>query len=154
VMFDVQFPLPGGKARLVPARVTSADEVPDTGYPMVLMTGRQLEHWHTGSMTRRASVLDALEPEAVVTVHPDDLRRLGVQAGDTVQLATRRGTLRATARLDAGLQPGQLFMAFCYTEAAANLLTNPALDPVAKIPELKFCAARIEAVPSHEGAAP
>jgi formate dehydrogenase major subunit len=154
VMFDVQFPLPGGKARLVPARVTSADEVPDTEYPMVLMTGRQLEHWHTGSMTRRASVLDALEPEAVVTVHPDDLRRLGVQAGDTVQLATRRGTLRATARLDAGLQPGQLFMAFCYTEAAANLLTNPALDPVAKIPELKFCAARIEAVPSHEGAAP
>ncbi|HJV62725.1 MAG TPA: molybdopterin-dependent oxidoreductase, partial [Albitalea sp.] len=151
VMFTQRFALPGEKARLVPAQVLPADELPDPDYPMVLMTGRQLEHWHTGSMTRRTAVLDAIEPEAVIAVHPDDLRRIGARAGDTVRLRTRRGSVHASARLDASLQPGQLFMAFCYTEAAANLLTNPALDPYAKIPELKFCAARIEAVQALEG---
>jgi formate dehydrogenase major subunit len=151
VMFATRFPLPGDRARLVPARPSPADELPDAEYPMVLLTGRQLEHWHTGSMTRRAAVLDALEPEAVINVHAADLRRIGAKAGDTVQLRTRRGSVRATARVDASLQPGQLFMAFCYTEAAANLLTNPALDPFAKIPELKFCAATIEPVPSLQG---
>jgi len=149
VMFGERFPMPGDKARLVPAQVSSADELPDADYPMVLMTGRQLEHWHTGSMTRRARVLDAIEPQAVINVHAGDLRNLGAQPGDMVQLRTRRGVVRATARVDAGLQPGQVFMAFCYTEAAANLLTNPALDPFAKIPELKFCAARIEVPSPH-----
>ncbi|HJV94973.1 MAG TPA: formate dehydrogenase subunit alpha, partial [Albitalea sp.] len=148
VMFGESFPLPGGKARLVPAQVSAADELPDAAYPMVLMTGRQLEHWHTGSMTRRSAVLDAIEPEAVISVHPADLAALGVDAGATVQLVTRRGAVHAAARVDATLQPGQLFMAFCYTEAAANLLTNPALDPFAKIPELKYCAARLERSPS------
>jgi len=143
VMFAQHFPLPGDKARLVPASVSPANELPDDEYPMVLMTGRQLEHWHTGSMTRRAAVLDAIEPEAVINVHASDLRRIGAGPGDTVTLVTRRGRVHASARVDASLQPGQLFMAFCYTEAAANLLTNPALDPFAKIPELKFCAARI-----------
>ncbi|HEX6363035.1 MAG TPA: molybdopterin dinucleotide binding domain-containing protein, partial [Albitalea sp.] len=146
VMFADSFPLPGGKARLAPARTTPADELPDREFPMVLMTGRQLEHWHTGSMTRRTAVLDAIEPEAVISVHPEDLQRMGVGPGEHVRLMTRRGSLRAAARVDAGLQPGQIFMAFCYSEAAANLLTNPALDPFAKIPELKFCAARIERV--------
>jgi formate dehydrogenase major subunit len=154
VMFAEHFPLPGDKARLVPAQVSSANELPDANYPMVLMTGRQLEHWHTGSMTRRAAVLDAIEPEAVINVHASDLRGVGAAAGDMVTLHTRRGSVRATARVDASLQPGQLFMAFCYTEAAANLLTNPALDPFAKIPELKFCAARIEAVPLHSSTRP
>ena len=148
VMFAEHFPLPGDKARLVPARVSAANELPDADYPMVLLTGRQLEHWHTGSMTRRASVLDAIEPDAVICVNPLDLQRLGAQPGDPVRLLTRRGEVRATARIDAGLQPGQLFMAFCFTEAAVNLLTNAALDPFAKIPELKFCAARIEAAPA------
>jgi len=134
--------------------VSAADELPDAAYPMVLMTGRQLEHWHTGSMTRRASVLDAIEPEAVINVHASDLRRIGAAPGEAVLLRTRRGSVRATARVDASLQPGQLFMAFCYTEAAANLLTNPALDPFAKIPELKFCAARIEAPATRESPAP
>lgn len=151
VMFATRFPLPGGKARLVPAQPSPADELPDADYPMVLLTGRQLEHWHTGSMTRRAAVLDALEPEAVIHVHATDLRRIGAKAGDAVRLSTRRGSVRAIARVDASLQPGQLFMAFCYTEAAANLLTNPALDPFAKIPELKFCAASIEAVSTLQG---
>jgi formate dehydrogenase major subunit len=151
VMFHDHFPLPGDKARLVPAQVLPANEMPDDDYPMVLMTGRQLEHWHTGSMTRRAAVLDALEPEAVIHVNASDLARIGAHAGDLVQLHTRRGQVSASARTDATLQPGQVFMAFCYTEAAANLLTNPALDPFAKIPELKFCAARIEAVPLLEG---
>jgi formate dehydrogenase major subunit len=146
VMFAERFPLPGGKARLAPARSTPADELPDAEFPMVLMTGRQLEHWHTGSMTRRAAVLDAIEPEAVVSVHPADLQRIGVQPGGQLRLATRRGSVRAVARVDPGLQPGQLFMAFCYSEAAANVLTNAALDPFAKIPELKFCAVRLEPV--------
>jgi formate dehydrogenase major subunit len=149
VMFAEHFPLPGDKARLVPTQVSSANELPDAEYPMVLMTGRQLEHWHTGSMTRRAAVLDAIEPEAVISVHASDLRSIGAAAGDMVVLHTRRGSVRATARVDASLQPGQLFMAFCYTEAAANLLTNPALDPFAKIPELKFCAARIGPTEHH-----
>jgi formate dehydrogenase major subunit len=98
-------------------------------------------------MTRRSAVLDAIEPDAVISVHPADLAALGVPAGATVQLVTRRGAVHAAARADTSLQPGQLFMAFCYTEAAANLLTNPALDPFAKIPELKYCAARLERSP-------
>jgi formate dehydrogenase major subunit len=149
VMFASRFALPDGRAQLVPVALSPAAELPDTDYPMVLMTGRQLEHWHTGTMTRRAAVLDAIEPEAVLMVNEADLRRIGARPGDPVWLHTRRGSVRAAARLDAGLQPGQLFMAFCYSEAAANLLTHAALDPFAKIPELKFCAARIEhAAPS------
>jgi formate dehydrogenase major subunit len=144
VMFSQHFPMPGDKARLVPAQVSSANELPDAQYPMALMTGRQLEHWHTGSMTRRATVLDAIEPEAVVTVHAADLRAIGAQPGDTIRLHTRRGSIHATARIDASLQPGQLFMAFCYTEAAANLLTSPVLEPHAKMAGLKVCPVRID----------
>ena len=147
VMFAENFPMPGDRARLVPARVSAANELPDAAYPMVLLTGRQLEHWHTGSMTRRASVLDAIEPDAVICVNPLDLQALGLPPGAVIRLLTRRGEVHALARVDTGLQRGQLFMAFCFTEAAVNLLTNAALDPFAKIPELKFCAARIEAVP-------
>jgi formate dehydrogenase major subunit len=119
-------------------------EEPDDEYPMVLTTGRQLEHWHTGAMTRRASVLDELEPEAVASLAPAELRRLGLAAGDRVRVTTRRGTIELKARSDSAVAPGQVFIPFCYAEAAANILTNPQLDPFGKIPEFKFCAARVE----------
>jgi formate dehydrogenase major subunit len=145
VIFIDDFPTADGRARFVPAPFTNADELPDDEYPWVLITGRLLEHWHTGSMTRRASVLDQIEPDPVAMLHPDDLSRLGTRAGEHVRLSSRRGSITAFAGADPGLQPGQVFLPFCYHEAAANLLTNAALDPAAKIPEFKFCALQVAA---------
>ena len=118
--------------------------MPDADYPFVLTTGRQLEHWHTGSMTRRASVLDALEPEATCSLHPATLRRLGVPPGGTVRLTTRRGSVALKARADRAVAEDMVFIPFAYVEAAANILTNPVLDPWGKIPEFKFAAVRVE----------
>jgi formate dehydrogenase major subunit len=129
----------------VPADLISADERPDAEYPMVLITGRQLEHWHTGSMTRRASNLDALEPEPVASIHPLDLEALGAEPGDVVTIASRRGEIALYARADDGTPRGAVFVPFCYYEAAANKLTNPVLDPFGKIPEFKYCAIRVSA---------
>jgi formate dehydrogenase major subunit len=143
VIFTERFPTAGGRGRFVPAQFRPAAELPDADYPFVLITGRVLEHWHTGAMTRRSEVLDALEPEAHVDVHPQDLAALGFGAGEFVTLETRRGKISARARAEAGLARGTLFMPFCYAEAAANLLTNPVLDPFGKIPEFKYCAARL-----------
>jgi formate dehydrogenase major subunit len=144
VIFTECFPTVSGRGRFVPASFRPAVELPDADYPFVLITGRVLEHWHTGAMTRRSEVLDALEPEAHIDAHPDDLATLGCRAGGFVTLETRRGKVSARARADAGLARGTLFMPFCYAEAAANLLTNPALDPFGKIPEFKYCAAKLE----------
>jgi formate dehydrogenase major subunit len=113
---------------------------------MVLTTGRLLEHWHTGAMTRRATVLDAIEPEAVAHLNPSELRRLAVEPGEHVCVTTRRGSIELAARADRDVPPGLVFIPFCYAEAAANVLTNPALDPFGKIPEFKFCAAKVEKV--------
>jgi formate dehydrogenase major subunit len=143
VVFVEDFPTATGKARFVPADIIPADERPDAEYPHVLITGRQLEHWHTGSMTRRAMVLDAIEPDPVAMLHPLDLAALGVQPGDIVTLASRRGSVSLYARADDSSPAGSVFVPFCYYEAAINKLTNPALDPVAKIPEFKYCAVRI-----------
>lgn len=145
-IFTDGFPTPNGRARFVPAEYTCADELPDEAYPLVFTTGRQLEHWHTGSMTRNVPVLNALEPEPVVSIHPEEMADQGVVAGATVRVESRRGRLNAVVRPDPGLQRGTLFMAFCYHEAAANLLTNETLDPVAKIPEFKYCAVRLSSV--------
>ncbi len=145
VIFTERFPTASGRGRFVPAQFRPAAELPDADYPFVLITGRVLEHWHTGAMTRRSKVLDALEPEAHVDANPDDLAALGCKAGAFVTLETRRGQVAAKARADSGLARGTLFMPFCYAEAAANLLTNPALDPFGKIPEFKYCAARLGA---------
>ncbi|GIK25715.1 MAG: formate dehydrogenase subunit alpha [Betaproteobacteria bacterium] len=143
VIFTERFPTPDGRGRFVPAQFRPAAELPDADYPFVLITGRVLEHWHTGAMTRRSAALDALEPEAHIDAHPDDLAALGWKTGEFVTLETRRGKVSARARADAGLARGTLFMPFCYVEAAANLLTNPVLDPFGKIPEFKYCAARL-----------
>ncbi|MCZ6565347.1 MAG: formate dehydrogenase subunit alpha, partial [Gammaproteobacteria bacterium] len=143
IIFIDSFPTENGLGKFVPAKLTNAAELPDDEYPYVLITGRQLEHWHTGSMTRRAAMLDAIEPVPVASLHPDDLKKIGAQAGDRIRLASRRGHIECFARDDDGLSLGQVFMPFCYNEAAANLLTIDALDPFAKIPEFKFCALQI-----------
>ena len=144
VVFTTDFPREGGRARFVPADIIPADERPDAQYPMVLITGRQLEHWHTGSMTRRAMVLDALEPDPTALIHPLDLAALGGQPGDVVTIASRRGSVSLFARADDGTPRGAVFVPFCYYEAAINRLTNAALDPFAKIPEFKYCAVRVQ----------
>jgi len=143
VIFTDAFPTATGKARFVPADIIPAAERPDEEYPTVLITGRQLEHWHTGSMTRRAGVLDAIEPEPVALVHPLDLAALGGQPGDLVTLVSRRGQVSLFARADDGTPRGAVFVPFCYYEAAINKLTNAALDPFGKIPEFKYCAIRM-----------
>ncbi|WP_188263155.1 formate dehydrogenase subunit alpha [Azospirillum tabaci] len=144
IVFGDGFPTASGRGRLVPADVIPPAEEPDAEFPMVLTTGRQLEHWHTGSMTRRAQVLDDLEPEAVAYMSPADLRRMGAKGGDRMKVTTRRGTIELKARSDYNVPSGLVFVPFCYAEAAANVLTNPKLDPYGKIPEFKFAAARIE----------
>ena len=143
VVFTDHFPRPSGRARFVPADIIPADERPDAEYPLVLITGRQLEHWHTGSMTRRSAVLDAIEPDPVALIHPQQLERLGIQPGELMTVATRRGHVSLYARADEGTPEGAVFVAFCWAEAAINRLTNPALDPVAKIPEFKYCTVKV-----------
>jgi len=144
IVFGDGFPRPSGRARFTPASVIAPDDVPDEEYPMILTTGRQLEHWHTGSMTRRATVLDAVEPEANCSLHPSTLRKLGIEPGGTVRLTTKRGTIDIMARADRAVSPDMVFLPFAFVEAAANILTNPAIDPYGKIPEFKFSAVKVE----------
>jgi formate dehydrogenase major subunit len=145
VVFIEAFPTASGRGKFVPADLISAAERPDAEYPMVLITGRQLEHWHTGSMTRRAAALDYIEPEPVASVHPLDLDALGVAPGGALTIASRRGSISLYARADDGTPRGTVFVPFCFYEAAANMLTNPVLDPFGKIPEFKYCAVRVTA---------
>ena len=146
VVFDKGFARPGGFGKLVAAKLTPPDETPDKEFPFVLTTGRQLEHWHTGAMTRRSTVLDALEPSAVASLSRNEIARIGVKPGDMIRVSTRRGNVELAVRQDDAIPDGVVFIPFAYVEAAANLLTNPALDPFGKIPEFKYCAARVEAV--------
>ena len=147
IVFTEKFPTPTGRLTLVPASGTPAAEKPDAEFPLVLITGRQLEHWHTGSMTRRSTVLDAIEPMATASLHGDELARLGVQPGALVGIRSRRGMVKVRLRRDDGTPRGTVFMPFAYVEAAANLLTNAALDPFGKIPEFKYCAVAITVLP-------
>jgi len=144
IVFGNGFPRPEGRARFTPADVIPPDEAPDADYPMILTTGRQLEHWHTGSMTRRSVVLDAVEPEANCSLHPKTLRKLDVAPGGWVRLTTRRGSVMLLARADRAVAEDMVFLPFAFVEAAANLLTNSAIDPYGKIPEFKFCAVKVE----------
>lgn len=144
VVFVEDFPREGGRARFVPADIIPAAERPDAEYPMVLITGRQLEHWHTGSMTRRASVLDAIEPDPTALIHPLDLAAMGGKPGDVLTIESRRGEVTLWARAEEGTPRGVVFVPFAYYEAAINRLTNAALDPFAKIPEFKYCAIRVK----------
>ncbi len=142
-VFIDDFPTFDGRVKLVPADIIPADERPDADYPFVLITGRQLEHWHTGSMTRRATVLDALEPIATASLCGADMMTLGLAAGDVVTVQSRRGEVVIHVRRDDGTPQGAVFIPFAYYEAAANLMTNAALDPFGKIPEFKYCAVAV-----------
>jgi formate dehydrogenase major subunit len=143
VVFTESFPTPTGRGKLVPAVIIPAAEQPDGEFPFVLITGRQLEHWHTGAITRRAAVLDAIEPDPVASLHPLDLDAIGAAPGDVITVESRRGIISLYARADDGTPRGAVFIPFCFYEAAANLLTNPALDPFGKIPEFKYCAVKV-----------
>ncbi len=145
VMFGEGFPTANGRARFVAAEHSGADELPDNDYPFILVTGRVLEHWHTGSMTRRSKALDAIEPEAFVSVHPEDAAAQGIKPGDWIEVRSRRGNIRLAARIETATQPGSIFIPFHFREAGANILTTDKLDPDGKIPEFKFCAVAIEA---------
>ncbi|MBC7609460.1 MAG: molybdopterin-dependent oxidoreductase, partial [Polaromonas sp.] len=142
-VFIDRFATNDGRVHLVPADIIPANERPDAEYPFVLITGRQLEHWHTGSMTRRATVLDAIEPMATASMCGADLLEMGLSAGDVITVQSRRGEVAIHVRRDDGTPQGAVFMPFAYYEAAANLMTNAALDPFGKIPEFKYCAVAI-----------
>ncbi|WP_282077983.1 formate dehydrogenase subunit alpha [Epibacterium ulvae] len=146
IVFGDGFPRAEGRARFTPAAVIPPDEAPDADYPMIMTTGRQLEHWHTGAMTRRSRVLDAVEPEANCSLHPRTLKLMGVEPGEMVRLSTRRGSIEIMARADRAIAEDMVFVPFAYVEAAANILTNPAIDPYGKIPEFKFSAVKVEKI--------
>jgi formate dehydrogenase major subunit len=155
VLFDERFGTDDGKAHLVPAEWLPAKELPNEEFPFVLNTGRLLEHWHTGSMTRRSYALDAIQSEAHVYLNPDDAARLGVTSGDFVRVSSRRGSIEVRALVSHRDTPGTCFMPFHFREAAANVLTIDEVDPTAKIPEFKFCAVKVErvgAAATHEPA--
>ncbi len=153
VVFGERFATPDGRGRLVPALPEPADELPDADWPFVLITGRQLEHWHTGAMTRRAQALDAIEPEATASLQPAELARLGLRAGEFAAIESRRGRIVLRVRADDGVAAGSVFVPFAYAEAAANLLTKPTLDPFGKIPGFKYCAVRVSRAPAPTSAA-
>jgi formate dehydrogenase major subunit len=152
VIFAQGFPTADGRGKIVPADLLPPDEVPDEDYPLVLTTGRLLEHWHTGAMTRRAGVLDAIEPEGIAAMNPREIERRGLRQGMTVRIETRRGKVEALLRADREVADGMVFMPFCFNESPANALTNPQLDPFGKIPEFKFCAAKVEKADAMEPA--
>src|SRR5437660_1202152 len=145
-LFDQRFPTADGKASFVPVEYGPPVELPDAAYPFVMNTGRQLYHWHTGTMTRRATGLDQREPTAIMEINPADAAALGLEDGDLARVTSRRNALLISCRISDRVAPGQVFVPFHFREAAANLLTNPVLDPYAKMAELKCCAVRVEAV--------
>jgi formate dehydrogenase major subunit len=144
IVFGDGFPRADGRAKFTPANIIAPAEIPDDEYPMILTTGRQLEHWHTGSMTRRTKVLDAVEPQANASLHPRTLRKMGVEPGESIDIETRRGKISIMARADKAVSEDMVFLPFAYVEAAANMLTNPVVDPYGKIPEFKFSACKVE----------
>jgi len=143
-LFAERFPTADGRATLTPVRYLPSSELPDEDFPFVMGTGRQMYHWHTGTMTRRAKGLDAREPVPTVEISPADASDLGIHEGDHVRVVSRRNAIRIAARISDRVGRHQVFVPFHFREAAANLLTNPALDPYAKIPSFKVCAVRIE----------
>ena len=144
VIFGEGFPTNNKKGKLVPAKLISPDEKPDEKYPLVLTTGRLLEHWHTGSMTSRSKVLNTIEPQPYVHLSKNEMKKNNFSQDEQVQLSTRRGKVSVKVRFDKMIPDGMVFMPFCFENAPANLLTNQALDPDGKIPELKYCAAKIQ----------
>ena len=137
------FPTKDGKGTFVAAEYTKPAELPSEDFPFIFITGRQLEHWHTGTMTRHSRVLDTIEPGPCILINPEDLKFFSLKSGDILVIESRRGKISATTRVDEGMQKGVVMMPFSFNEAAANLITNEALDPIAKIPEFKYCAVKL-----------
>jgi predicted molibdopterin-dependent oxidoreductase YjgC len=135
-----------GLGKFTPLQYKPSAELPDKEYPFILTTGRSLYHYHTGTMTRKVAGLNTLEPEGVVEINPSDASSLKIKDGDSVKLVSRRGEVTAKAKVSEKSPRKVVYMTFHFAESAVNLLTNPALDPVAKIPELKVCAVRVERV--------
>ena len=154
VLFDERFNTDDGLAHLVPAQWLPAKELPDADYPLVLNTGRLLEHWHTGSMTRRSYALDAIAPQAEVYVHPKDAADRGLAHGEMVRVRSRRGEIELRLKVSHREAPGNCFIPFHFREAAANVLTIDEIDPYGKIPEFKFCAVQIEPLAAPPQPAP
>lgn len=144
ILFGEGFPTKSGRGRFVPCPYLPADELTDEEYPFVLSTGRVLEHWHTGSMTRRSYALSSIEPDAFAAMHPSDVASLNLDSGDRIAVSSRRGTIRLAVRSDDSVDRGSVFIPFHFREAAANVLTTDALDPYGKIPEFKYCAVKVE----------
>jgi formate dehydrogenase major subunit len=122
-------------------------EVPDAEYPFILTTGRCIWQWHTGTMTRRSENLESEAPTGWIEVNPEDAKALNIKDKEMVKAITRRGQVNVPAKVTPDIMKGVTFMPFHYKECAANVLTNNALDPIAKIPEFKACAVRIEKIP-------
>jgi formate dehydrogenase alpha subunit len=139
-----------GLGRFSPLKYRPPAELPDTDYPFTLITGRSLFHFHTGTMTRKVSGLNTIEPECLVALSPADAALIGVKNGDKVQLSSRRGSITASVKVTKKVSPNIVYMDFHFAESAANTLTNTALDPIAKIPEIKICAVRVEGVGKNE----
>lgn len=133
-----------GKALFSPVHHRPQNEEPDADYPLVLSTGRMYAHFHTATMTGTSPHLQGEAGEGFVEMHPDDAAALGIGPGDLVRLASRRGQTGARARVTSSVRRGMVFMTFHFPESPVNVLTNPALDPAARIPELKYCAVRVE----------
>jgi len=133
-----------GKGRFIPLKYIPPGEMPDEDYPLILTTGRSLYHFHTGTMTRKVAGLNIMVPEGVVEISPKDASQLCIAQGDKVKISSRRGEVIAKAKVTEALPSGVVFMTFHFAESAANILTNPKLDPVSKIPELKVSAVKVE----------
>jgi formate dehydrogenase major subunit len=151
IIFAQSFPTKSGRAKIVPADLVPPDELPDAEYPMVLTTGRLLEHWHGGTMTRHSD-LDTLYPEARIEIHPTDAEIHGIRDGMAVKVSSRRGEIVVRASVTEKTTVGVVFLPWHFAEAAANLLTIDALDPQAKIPEFKACA--VQVFPAREADLP
>jgi assimilatory nitrate reductase catalytic subunit len=144
-LFTDGFAHPDGRARFVPVDHTGPAERPDETFPLWATTGRVLAHYQSGAQTRRVGELVEVEPEAFVEVHPDTARRAGLAEGQWARVVSRRGRARAVVRHAPRLRPDTVFLPFHFADdQAANLVTNPALDPVSRMPEFKVCAVRLE----------
>jgi formate dehydrogenase major subunit len=143
-LYSEKFSTNDGLGHFKPTEYNPPAEVPDSEYPLILTTGRQYFHWHTGTMTRRSKTLDSEVKTGYVEINEEDAKEFGIRDGELVSVSTRRGTIKAMAKVTRDIMKGEIFLPFHFSEAAANVLTNNALDPLAKIPEFKVCAAKIE----------
>ncbi len=143
IIFTDGFPTTNNLAKIIPINLSKPNDELNSDFPLILSTGRLLEHWHTGTMTRRAVILNELEPYPMIFMNQVDSKFYNLDLNKSVIIETRRGKISIKIRHDNDLLPGMIFLPFCFKEAAANILTNSDLDPIGKIPELKFSAARV-----------